>query len=471
MDHGKKHIGICLTCWEHISEFDIFKKSVILAQTKHAKELNMRSLVIKEEKEDDDEEEEKGTMEFITDPNNDSNGIYLVVAEGIGDSRNNNGTKRFKFTTNPDCPNDEITAEYVNISDHPFESISNDHQLVLYEENHEFADETTKQTPSVSSIMDRSRKRKARRKIKANEFLAEWREKLKCNICQEPCLNLTSLRRHFLKSHPSEKCVVNCCNRQFDNFDLIEDHIRLHIDPYNSFRCEVCGKIFSNCRILCDHLVKMHSDEHFRSYNCPKCGKRFHSKERRTVHLENYCTNMCRECGQIFGHEFRRKLHERAVHNMDTVCKRCHKDFPDKRSLRQHLEEHIENGDSGSDSHMCSDCGKIHANAKALREHKREIHHVRNLHKCSVCKEIFSTPISLREHMSTHTGTPLYTCPFCPLTFHYRSRLHYHRRSEHPNENVDQISKCRENGHETDEDAKQIHESDDLEIYDEIKVE
>lgn len=34
--------------------------------------------------------------------------------------------------------------------------------------------------------------------------------------------------------------------------------------------------------------------------------------------------------------------------------------------------------------------------------------------------------------MASHTGNPLYTCPWCPKTFNSNGNMHAHRKKEHP---------------------------------------
>lgn len=42
--------------------------------------------------------------------------------------------------------------------------------------------------------------------------------------------------------------------------------------------------------------------------------------------------------------------------------------------------------------------------------------------------------MNLKEHMATHTGTALYTCPWCPKTFISNGNMHNHRKKTHPKE-------------------------------------
>lgn len=36
--------------------------------------------------------------------------------------------------------------------------------------------------------------------------------------------------------------------------------------------------------------------------------------------------------------------------------------------------------------------------------------------------------------MASHTGTVLYTCPWCPKTFNSNANMHHHRKKMHPKE-------------------------------------
>lgn len=36
--------------------------------------------------------------------------------------------------------------------------------------------------------------------------------------------------------------------------------------------------------------------------------------------------------------------------------------------------------------------------------------------------------------MASHTGTVLYTCPWCPKTFNSNANFHSHRKKAHPKE-------------------------------------
>ncbi|TMW39645.1 hypothetical protein DOY81_015275, partial [Sarcophaga bullata] len=51
---------------------------------------------------------------------------------------------------------------------------------------------------------------------------------------------------------------------------------------------------------------------------------------------------------------------------------------------------------------------------------------------CTICAKAFKRPDALREHMASHSGTALYTCPWCPKSFNSNANMHAHRKKMHP---------------------------------------
>lgn len=295
-------------------------------------------------------------------------------------------------------------------------------------------------------------------------FIAEWKQELECDICNQFFSNLTLLRKHFNSEHPKQKCYVSCCQRKLKHrFDIVE-HIRYHIDP-NTFKCTICDKVSTNSRNLNKHMREKHTAEgQERPFECPVCQKRFAKKCTLKTHLETHDTGKdykCSECGKGFSTEQRRKIHERMVHNVDRVCDQCGKTIHGVYALKQHILEHagikkrkwpcdqcnaeLNSRSSlkrhmnaahhdGSTVYVCSECGKIAPTETALRSHKKYVHQAERKFKCTICDKGFKVAIVLREHMATHTGEELYKCPHCPKTFKVNANMHHHRKKAHPKE-------------------------------------
>ncbi|TMW41495.1 hypothetical protein DOY81_013427 [Sarcophaga bullata] len=129
------------------------------------------------------------------------------------------------------------------------------------------------------------------------------------------------------------------------------------------------------------------------------------------------------------------KLHREKHENKQSIainCDICGLRLTDRRGLRRHKNSQHPVG--GKKEYHCHLCLKVSPNQEALKTHIRLTHGTNFNHKCTMCDKAFKRPYALREHMATHTGTALYTCPWCPKTFISNGNMHNHRKKSHPKE-------------------------------------
>lgn len=307
------------------------------------------------------------------------------------------------------------------------------------------------------------KKSKINLKAHQDEFIRKWKSELECVQCEAVFDSLVTLRMHFRREHSPHKCYILCCQRKLFTRTQIVEHITLHIDP-NSFKCDLCGKRFSEKRTLLKHHKEKHTMEGLsRRFKCTVCNKAFTKLSILRCHEDMHATgskdHVCDLCGKAFVLAKRLKVHMRTTHGADRICDQCGRIFRSQRALQDHLLEHagvakpkwecdlcdvalnshaslkrhkeVRHND-GSKEFICDICGKVTSSTYALRSHKKYVHQAIRKHKCNICGKAFKVAIVLREHMASHTGNDLYKCPYCPKTFKVSSNMHHHRKKIHP---------------------------------------
>ncbi|KAI8124146.1 Zinc finger protein 208 [Lucilia cuprina] len=373
-----------------------------------------------------------------------------------------------KLTNNTKPINTEIPKHDINMEEYTKDSEqmssenlnNNSNSSITYNDGNESDDPNYHADPDAFVSSNDKQKSVKEKRQEIDEFIANWRPLLECDLCQENFKDLTLLRKHFISEHPKQKCYVTCCQRKLVQRVQIVEHIRYHLDP-NTFKCNICGNVFLTSRNLNYHMHDKHTDEgQKRSFECSICQKAFTKKGALKKHMEIHDTDQtykCSQCEKGFSTEQRRKIHERNVHNADRVCDQCGKTLHGVAALKQHMLEHAGvkkpkwpcdqcNAELTSHSSLkrhktvhetskvyaCDECGKIAPTQMSLQSHIRYSHKLERKFKCTICDKAFKVPHVLREHMATHTGEDLYQCPHCPQTFKVNANMHHHRKRVHP---------------------------------------
>ena len=146
------------------------------------------------------------------------------------------------------------------------------------------------------------------------------------------------------------------------------------------YKCESCGKSFSQKRYLQKHIYTVHEDN--KHYNCKSCDKSF-----------TYPYNL--------------KKHIQTVHegHKDYKCETCGKSF----SKKENLKKHIHTIHAGSKDHKYESCHKLHTNDNKCYPSGNSMDKLKETNtawiNCDKCNKSFGKANFLKNHIVTvHEG-------------------------------------------------------------------
>ncbi|XP_037827362.1 zinc finger protein 888-like isoform X2 [Lucilia sericata] len=192
-----------------------------------------------------------------------------------------------------------------------------------------------------------------------------------------------------------DKYFCTICKKIFNLKSSLDGHLfRYHQIGDLSFKCDECGKKFSQKTILQQHVQRMHAS---RKYRCEFCDKLFATKSEQNFHTRIHTDekpHVCEFCGKSFRIKTQLGYHVTAVHTKIRAhkCTMCPKDFLTKRDLTDHIKAHLNIRDK-----ICETCGKGFSNNHSFRRH-RQIHSDIKRYECKLCDEKFNQLISLHRH-------------------------------------------------------------------------
>ncbi|KAM7344983.1 uncharacterized protein ACRADG_011483 [Cochliomyia hominivorax] len=318
-----------------------------------------------------------------------------------------------------------------------------------------------------------SKRRKAYSKHRTNrkendKFIAEHFKQMFCDLCQVPFDDFPAMQKHFNETHKQRGYVV-CCKRKFFDRTRLVDHLHCHLNP-DHFKCAECGKAMSDRISFDSHMLRVHKpSEVVKQHCCDICGKSFTEAYVLRIHKLTHLPEEekkfpCSDCGKNYGSPYLLNQHRQAVHlkRFVKICYICGKAINSSAEFKIHMNKHegipapeincdvcglrltserglklhkeSQHPIGGKQEHHCPICPKISPTLKALKKHINTMHEKGYDHKCSICEKAFKRSEALKEHMATHTGTTLYTCPWCPKTFNSNGNMHAHRKKIHPKE-------------------------------------
>ncbi|XP_046380516.2 uncharacterized protein LOC124151881 [Haliotis rufescens] len=316
-----------------------------------------------------------------------------------------------------------------------------------------------------------------------------------CRVCGKSFKTYRGRNSH-MRSHKAVKALnlkstdklFKCkfCGKVFPTFRGRNKHIRLHMtevgpqDQHTSFsaskntkqketyKCNQCGRAF---RSYVD--LKQHRDTHAKLqptgslkdtvqevYRCFMCDRTFRSYVYLKLHTDTH--RLMNQVNKVHVKQDTPSLYktepttvgESSGLNLETpvseepestgckyVCHICRQTFEAVFYLKQHLQTHVINLESGekyeAKPHVCSICGKRFLRAYDLQHHLNI--HARGGYKCSLCEKVFSFQSWLKRHLKrAHDSIPSQTsskrqhqCKICRQAFSKKVHMLNHMKFSH----------------------------------------
>lgn len=221
----------------------------------------------------------------------------------------------------------------------------------------------------------------------------------------------------------TNKNPCDICNLNFELIHDLEAHKTIH-DSLD-FKCETCGKTFTQKSHLTVHL-KRHTGAFL--VTCEPCNRGFYTMTSYRDHVQSVhegTGHLCSTCGKKLSTKSALKEHVQLMHGTrerSAICEVCGKAFLTARNLRSHLKIHNQ-----SYAYQCRICSRGFSDLRALENHERTHSGYKPL-RCETCGKAFSTAGGLRIHRRTHTNTRPHMCNICNKRFTQRSSLVIHLR-------------------------------------------
>ncbi|KAB0803175.1 hypothetical protein PPYR_00145 [Photinus pyralis] len=254
-----------------------------------------------------------------------------------------------------------------------------------------------------------------------------------CDICGEGFQENTALETHSLShSGGTPQYICEYCGQSFVLLQTYRKHEqRFHSNTVKDgqiHKCNNCLKVFSNPKSLVQHF-KIHTAQE--QLKCDICGLTFRLPFSYNVHMFLHKVRMstfnsmslnCAFCFDMFTNKD--DLEEHLLDHIEKPyqCHECHKFFPTKAKVKQHLIHH-----SGERPYTCEYCSKTFKNPTTLYQHKK-IHIGKRPYVCKICLRSFIQQQQLTSHMFTHTGEKKYVCQYCGKAFALNGNLTVHVR-------------------------------------------
>ncbi|CAK1554349.1 unnamed protein product [Leptosia nina] len=263
-----------------------------------------------------------------------------------------------------------------------------------------------------------------------------------CNICGEEIDDVEILLDHLSNDHDrtiftdikslivpfkfrNEELQCYICNEKFGAFKVLLAHMNVHI---RNFVCEVCDAGFVNIKQLRGHAESHKTG----TYKCEVCGKIFSTIRACSFHVNrvhrNSFVNKCGYCSQVFKECRQKQKHQLEVHGIGAVmnCEYCDRTFKTQSTYRIHVNrDHLK-----VRKFSCTMCERRFFKVSDLHDHMVR-HTGERIFKCEVCQKAFARRKTLREHNRIHLNDKRFKCEHCGQGFVQKCNWRTHMRTKH----------------------------------------
>ncbi|XP_035716266.1 gastrula zinc finger protein XlCGF62.1-like isoform X1 [Folsomia candida] len=226
-----------------------------------------------------------------------------------------------------------------------------------------------------------------------------------CSTCSKTCTTKCNLKLHMLTHDPDAKVKCEICGKISKNPKLLSAHIRMLHTDRDRPSCDICHRLFSTDAKLRRHVNIVHSTTKRPRLPCgfPGCGKTYLNRHSVSYHIK-------------------------ADHSENPTrfpCTLCGKEFKIRRILEAHISTH-----TTEKTHICSTCGRgfRFGQLTVMKYHERT-------HPCLFCDKRFSTLGNMRRHVEARhpeNKEKIHSCNECEYRTHSKLNLAQHARRHNP---------------------------------------